>query len=124
MGKDILCSKYEQTSKLVHLLLPWKQSLCVCMGGHTHNTHKGNALGHSLCDNPFGALVSLWPITLRYVAALTNRLVRWWKFISSSLNSPGWILWVCSWKDGVLSPIDIPGPRLLMALPSSNHKNR
>lgn len=46
----------EQTNKLADLVLPWKQSLRVCMGGHTRNTHKGGALGHSLYDSPFGTL--------------------------------------------------------------------
>lgn len=47
--------------KPVDLVLPWKQSLCVCMSGHTHHTHRGNGLGHSLHNNPLGALVNLWP---------------------------------------------------------------
>lgn len=55
-GKIFYVPNKEQTSKLVDLVLPWKQSLSVCMGGHTHNTHKGGALEQSLYSNSFGTL--------------------------------------------------------------------
>ena len=105
MGKDLPCSQ-QRTDKLVDLVLPWKQSLRVCMGGHTHNTHKGGALGHSLYDSPLGTLGNPWPhwVLLRVsYTALTNRPIRWWKFVSPSPNSPGQMLWVWSWEDAAVS---------------------
>ena len=51
----------EQTSKLVDLVLLWKQSLSVCMGSHTRNTHKGGALEQSRHGNYFGTLGNPWP---------------------------------------------------------------
>lgn len=95
-----------QTSKLMDPVLPWRQSLCVRTGGPSHNTRKGDALGHFHYDNPFGDLMNLWPhwLSLRVgYTALTDRLVRWWRFISSSPNRPGWMLWVRSWEDGAVS---------------------
>lgn len=82
-----------QICKLVGLVLPRKQSLCVCKSDHTHPTHEGGGLGHSLSSNPLGTLVSLWPIPWVWLrvgyTALTNRPLRWWKFFSSSPNSIG-----------------------------------
>ena len=55
-GKMVYVPNKEQTSKLVDLVLPWKQSLRVRMDGHTLNTQKGGALEQSLYGNSFGTL--------------------------------------------------------------------
>lgn len=113
MGKDLLCSKQrtdQQTSgpNVTMETVP----MCMGVGGHMYNKHKGNALENFLYGNPFETLRNPWPhcVFLRVsYTALTNRPIGWWKLISSSPDSPGQMLQIWSWEEGALFPTDIQG---------------